>query len=52
MDGRSPNQFQGVHIIDILVVEDLLSPTVLLYDIDIVDGNNLRDFARRSVQKC
>ena len=51
MDGLSPNQFQGVHMNDILIVEDLLTLNILLYDIDIVDGNIVGENARRSVQK-
>ena len=51
MDGLSPNQFQGVHMNDIPTVEDLLTLNILLYDIDIVDGNNVGEFAGRSVQK-
>ena len=51
MDGLSPNQFQGVHMNDIHIVEDLLTLNILLYDIDIVDGNNIGELARRSVQK-
>ena len=47
----SPNQFQGVHMKDILTVEDLLSLNFLLYDIDIVDENIVGELARRSVQK-
>ena len=47
MDGLSPNQFPGVHMNDIPTVEDLLTLNILLYDIDIVDGN----MARRSMQK-
>ena len=39
MDGLSADQFQGVHMNDLLIVEDLLIPNILLYDIDIVDGN-------------
>ena len=39
MDGLSPNQFKGVHMNDIPIVEDLLTLNILLYDIDIVDGN-------------
>ena len=50
-DGLSPNQFQGVHMNDIPTVEDLLTLSILLYDIDIVDGNLIRELARRSVQK-
>ena len=33
-------------------VEDLLTLNNLLYDIDIMDGNSIRELARRSVQKC
>ena len=51
MDGLSPNQFKGVHMKDIPIVEDLLTLNILLYDIDIVDGNIIRELARRSVQK-
>ena len=39
MEGLSPNQFQGVHLNDIPIVEDLLTLNILLYDISIVDGN-------------
>ena len=51
MDGMNPNQFQGVHMNDIPTVEDLLTLNILLYDIDIVDGNVVRELGRRSVQK-
>ena len=51
MDGLSPNQFQGVHMNGIPTVEDLLTLNILLYDIDIVDGNIIGELARRSVQK-
>ena len=51
MDGLSPNQFQGVHMNDIPTVENLLTLNILLYDIDIVDGNIVGELARRSVQK-
>ena len=50
-DGLRPNQFQGVHMNDIPTIEDLLTPNILLYDIDIVDGNIIGELARRSVQK-
>ena len=36
---------------DIPTVEDLLTLNILLYDIDIVDRNNVGELARRSVQK-
>ena len=51
MDGLSPNQFKGVHMNDIPTVEDLLTLKILLYDIDIVDGNIIRELARRGAQK-
>ena len=51
MDGLSPNQFKGVHMNDIPIVEDLQTLNILLYDIDIVDGNIIGELARRSVQK-
>ena len=50
MDGRSLNQFQVVHMNDVPTVEDL-TLNILLYDIDIVDGNIVGELARRSVQK-
>ena len=39
MDGLSPNQFQGIHMNDIPTAEDLLTLNILLYDVEIVDGN-------------
>ena len=51
MDGLSADQFQGVHMNDIPFVEDLLTLSIALYDIDIVDGNIIGELARRSVQK-
>ena len=51
MDGLCPNQFKGVHMNDSRVVEDLLAPNVLLWDIDFVDGNVFGELARRSMQK-
>ena len=51
MDGLSPNQFQGVQMNDIPFVEDLLTLNIVLYDIDIVDGNIIGELARRSLQK-
>ena len=51
MDGLSADQFQGVHMNDVPIVEDLLTLNILLYDIDIVDGNIVGELARRSVQK-
>ena len=51
MDGLSADQFQGVHMNDILFVEGLLTLSILLNDIDIVDGNIIAELSRRSVQK-
>ena len=51
MDGLSRNQFKGVHMNDIPIIEDLLTPNILLYDIDIVDGKIIGELARRSVPK-
>ena len=51
MYGLSADQFQGVHMNDNPIVEDLLTLNILLYDIDIVDGNIVGELARRSVQK-
>ena len=51
MDGLSPNHFKGVHLNDIPIVEDLLTLNILLYDIDIEDGNIIGELAKQSVQK-
>ena len=51
MDGLSPNQFQGVLMNVIPIVEDLLTLNNVLYDIDTVDGNIVAELARRSLQK-
>ena len=51
MVGLSPTQFNGVHMNEVPVVEDLLTLSFLLYDTDIVDGEFIGEFARRSVQK-
>ena len=51
MDRLSPNQFQGVHMNDIATVEGLLTLNILLYDIDILDGNIVGVLARGSMQK-
>ena len=50
-DGLSPNQFHGVPMNDIPTVEDLLTINILLYDIDIMDGNITGELRRRSVEK-
>ena len=51
MDGLGADQFQGIHMNDIPIVEDLLTLNILMYDIDVVDGNLIGELARRSVQK-
>ena len=51
MDGLSADQFQGVHMDEIPIVDDLLTLNVVLYDINIVDGNIIGEVARRSMQK-
>ena len=51
MDGLTPNQFKRVHMNDIPIAEDPLTLNILLYDIDIVNGNIIGELARRSVQK-
>ena len=51
MERLSADQFQGVHMNDIPFFEDLLTLNIVLYDIDIVDGNIIGELARRSVQK-
>ena len=51
MDGLSPNQFNGVHMNDIPVVEYLPTLNILLYDIDTVDGHIIAEFSGQSVQK-
>ena len=52
MDGLSPSQFQGIHMNDFPIVKDLLTLfNILLYDIDIVDGNSIGELARRCLQK-
>ena len=51
MDGLSADQFQGVHMNDIPFNEDLLTLNIVLYDIDIMDGNIIGELSRRSVQK-
>ena len=50
-DGLSADQLQGVHMNDIPIFEDLQALNILLYDIDIVDGNTIGELARRSVKK-
>ena len=51
MDGLSPNQFQGVHMNDVPIVEDLITLNILPYDVDFADGNIIGELSRRSVEK-
>ena len=51
MDGLSADEFQGVHMNDVPIAEDLLTLNILRYDIDIVDGNIIRELAGRSMHK-
>ena len=51
MDGLSADQFQGVHMSDNPIVEDLLTINILLYDVDNVDESIIGELAGRSVQK-
>ena len=45
MNGLNRTQFQGVHMNDIPTVEDLLTLNILLFDINIVDGNIVGELA-------
>ena len=47
---RDASKFQGVHLIDIPKVEDLLQLNILLFDIDFVDGELIGELSRRSIQ--
>ena len=51
LGGLSAGHFQGVHMNDILFVQDLLNLNIVMYDIDIVVGNIIGKFASRSMQK-
>ena len=52
MDGLSSNQFQGVHMNDIPTAEeDLLTLNILLFDVDIVDGNTSDTCKTKCVEK-
>ena len=46
-----PSKFQGIHMTDILKVEELLQLNIFLYDIDFVDGELIGELARGRTQK-
>ena len=48
---RDPSEFQGVHMTDILKVEDMLQLNISFYDNDFVDGELIGELCRRSFQK-
>ena len=48
---RDVSKFQGVHLNDIPIVEDLLQFNIFLYDVDFVDGELIGELARRSYPK-
>ena len=50
-DRLSADQYQGVHTKDILLVEELLTLNIVLYNMDIVDDNLIGELAKRSLQK-
>ena len=50
MDGLSAYLFQGVHMNDIPFLEKLLTLNIVVYDIDIADGNIIGELARRCMQ--
>ena len=55
MDRLSDDQFQGVHMNDVPIVEDLLTLNILLYDIDFWMGalsENLLDEVCRNAKNC
>ena len=51
VNGSSPHKSKGVHMNYIEVVEDLLTFSIPPEDMDSVDGNSVREFARLNVQK-
>ena len=50
-NGLGAYQFQGNHMNDVPIFEDRLTLNILLYDVDIVDGNIIGELVRRSMQK-
>ena len=51
MDGLSPSQFHGVHMNNIPIVKNRLLLQILLYEINIVEGNIIGELVRWSMQK-
>ena len=51
MDGLSPSQLQRVHMNDVLIVEDLLILNILLFDINIEEGNIVGECVWWNAQK-
>ena len=49
LNGRT--QCQRVHSNDFPALKDLLTLTILLHDVDIVNGYKMRELSRRSVSK-
>ena len=50
-NGLRPSQFQGVHMNDIPLIEDLLLLNTLLYNIDTLEVNIIGKLARRIVKE-
>ena len=50
MNGFNPNQFEGLQMNNIQIVEDLCTPKIPLHDIDIEFGNIIGVHVRRIVQ--
>ena len=46
-----PSKFQGVCMDDIPSVEDIVGINIFIYDIDLIDGAMVGEFARRSIKK-
>ena len=50
-EGLNANQFQGVHMNNLPVVEVIVTNSIPLYDFDILNGSITGEIARRSVKK-
>ena len=46
-----PSKFQGVCMVDIPCVEKIVGINIFIYDIDLVDGAMVEEFARRNIKK-